>query len=189
MPRKIRQFAADLRQSRLVRQLAQLRWRGCCRRRELSALLVLIVTLVFSPTPALALELKVVGNQIILSGPVVGDEPGKVREALAKTLGIDTVVLRNSPGGDAPAGYRVGELLRQRGLRTAVAGYCYSSCSRMFLGGSTRYFTDDYVPENNNVGFHGHYDRMGHLNAALVRQCRNTWSISTRSPCCRRSRR
>jgi hypothetical protein len=26
------------------------------------------------------------------------------------------------------------------------------------------------VPENNNVGFHGHYDRMGHLNANLVRQ-------------------
>jgi hypothetical protein len=31
----------------------------------------------------------------------------------------------------------------------------------MFLGGSTRYFTDDYLPENNNIGFHGHYDRMG----------------------------
>ena len=40
----------------------------------------------------------------------------------------------------------------------------------MFLGGSTRYFTGDYMPENNNVGFHGHYDRMGHLNANLVRQ-------------------
>jgi len=40
----------------------------------------------------------------------------------------------------------------------------------MFLGGSTRYFTDDYMPEYNNVGFHGHYDRMGRLNANLVRQ-------------------
>ena len=83
---------------------------------------------------------------------------------------IDTAILRNSPGGNAPAGYQVGELFREHGLRTAVSGYCYSSCSRMFLGGSTRYFTDDYVPENNNVGFHGHYDRTGHLNASLVRQ-------------------
>jgi hypothetical protein len=40
----------------------------------------------------------------------------------------------------------------------------------MFLGGSARYFTDDYLPANSNVGFHGHYDRMGHLNANLVRQ-------------------
>ena len=116
------------------------------------------------------MELKIVGNQIILSGPVVGDEPEKVREALANSPEIDTVVLRNSPGGDAPAGYQIGQMLRDRGVGTAVSGYCYSSCSRMFLGGSTRYFTDDYVPENNNIGFHGHYDRMGGLNVNLVRQ-------------------
>jgi hypothetical protein len=134
------------------------------------SLLILIVTLVFLRAEGPAMELKIVGNQIILSGPVVGDEPGQVREALASSPTIETVILRNSPGGDAPAGYRVGELLREHGLRTAVSGYCYSSCSRMFLGGSTRYFTDDYVPENNNVGFHGHYDRTGRLNANLVRQ-------------------
>jgi len=132
--------------------------------------IVLVITSIFSPMRLLAMELKIVGNQIILSGPVVGDEPGKIREALANTPGIDTAILRNSPGGNAPAGYQVGELFREHGLRTAVSGYCYSSCSRMFLGASTRYFTSDYVPENNHVGFHGHYDRMGHLNANLVRQ-------------------
>jgi hypothetical protein len=35
----------------------------------------------FLPARAPAMELKIVGNQIILSGPVVGDEPEKVREA------------------------------------------------------------------------------------------------------------
>jgi hypothetical protein len=84
------------------------------------------------------MELKVVGNQLILSGRVVGDEPAKVQEAFANSPEIDTVVPRNSPGGDAPAGYQVGQMLRERGVRTAVSGYCYSSCSRMFLGGSTR---------------------------------------------------
>jgi hypothetical protein len=106
----------------------------------------------FSPRQPLAMELKIVGNQIILSGPVVGDEPGKVKEALANSPGIDTVILRNSPGGNAPAGYQVGQLLRERGLRTAVSGYCYSSCSRMFLGGATRYFT----------GWLCHGDRVSH---------------------------
>jgi hypothetical protein len=135
-----------------------------------TAALCSLIVIVLVPTRAPAMELKIVGNQLILSGPVVGDEPGKVREALASSPGIDTVILRNSGGGNAPAGYQVGQLLRERGLRTAVSGYCYSSCSRMFFGGSTRYFTDDYMPEYNNVGFHGRYDRMGRLNANLVRQ-------------------
>src|SRR5215510_9472305 len=135
-----------------------------------TTLLALIVSMRLLPIRALAMEVAIAGNQLILSGPVVGNEPGKVQEALTTSPGIDTVILRNSPGGNAPAGYQVGQLLRERGLRTAVSGYCYSSCSRMFLGGSTRYFTDDYPTENNNVGFHGHYDRMGRLDANLVRQ-------------------
>jgi hypothetical protein len=140
------------------------------RRAAVTATLFALIAMLMVPTPAPAMELKIVGNQLILSGPVVGDEPGKVREALASSPGIKVVILRNSGGGNAPAGYQVGQLLRERGLRTAVSGYCYSSCSRMFLGGSTRYFTDDYLPEQNNIGFHGHYGRMGRLNANLVRQ-------------------
>jgi hypothetical protein len=135
-----------------------------------TATLFALIAILMVPTRAPAMELKIVGNQLFLSGPVVGDEPGKVREALASSPRINTVILRNSGGGNAPAGYQVGQLLREHGVRTAVSGYCYSSCSRMFLGGSARYFTDDYLPETNNVGFHGHYDRMGHLNADLVRQ-------------------
>ena len=68
--------------------------------------LPLVMMSTFSPRQPLAMELKIVGNQIILSGPVVGDEPDKVKEALASSPGIDTVILRNSPGGNAPAGYQ-----------------------------------------------------------------------------------
>jgi hypothetical protein len=74
------------------------------------------------PTRAPAMELKIVGNQLFLSGPVVGDEPGKVREALASSPGVETVILRNSGGGNAPAGYQVGQLLRERGMRTDDIG-------------------------------------------------------------------
>jgi hypothetical protein len=129
---------------------------------------VAIVVLMLSVTGSSAMELKVVGRQLILSGPVVGDEPAKVAEALAKSPDVDTVILRNSMGGNAPAGYRVGELLRERGLRTAVSGFCHSSCSRMFLGGRTRYFTDDYPAERTEIGFHGHYNTDRRLNAELV---------------------
>jgi hypothetical protein len=129
---------------------------------------VSLAMLMISATVSSAMDLKVVGRQLILSGPVVGDEPAKVAEALAKSPDVDTVILRNSPGGNAPAGYRVGETLRERGLRTAVSGFCYSSCSRMFLGGRTRYFTDDYPAERTEIGFHGHYYANGRLNADLV---------------------
>ena len=131
---------------------------------------VLLAIATLAPLGSSAMELKTVGNQLILSGPVVGDEPGKVTEALTQSSAITTVVLRNSQGGNAPAGYQVGQLLRERGIRTAVSGYCYSSCSRMFLGGRTRSFTDDYPAEYTHIGFHGHYDAHGHLNAGLVRQ-------------------
>jgi hypothetical protein len=125
------------------------------------------ILLIASDT-SFAMPLTVIGQQVILSGPVVGNEPARLADALAQVSGIDTVILRNSPGGDAPAGYRVGELIRVKGLRTAVSGYCYSSCSRMFLGGKTRYFTDDYPPEYTDVGFHGHYDSKGRLLPELV---------------------
>jgi hypothetical protein len=129
---------------------------------------VSIAVLMLPVTGSSAMELKVVGRQLILSGPVVGDEPAKVAEMLATSPEVDTVILRNSPGGNAPAGYQVGQLLRERGLRTAVSGFCYSSCSRMFLGGRTRYFTDDYPAERTEIGFHGHYYANGRLNADLV---------------------
>ena len=93
-----------------------------------------------------AMQMQVASNQLILSGNVVGDEPSLIADILSKNPAIATVILRNSRGGDAPAGYRVGEMFRARGLRTAVSGYCNSSCSRMFLGGKERFFTSDNAP-------------------------------------------
>jgi hypothetical protein len=119
-------------------------------------------------TGSAAMEAKVVGDQLILSGPVVNGDLDKIRGELVASPQVTTVILRNSPGGDAPTGYRTGELMREKGLRTAVSGYCYSSCSRMFLGGRVRLFTDDFPMERTNVGFHGHYDRDGKLLPDLV---------------------
>jgi hypothetical protein len=135
---------------------------------RLGRLAGLMAILLIAPDASFAMDLTVNGQQVILSGPVVGNEPARLADTLSQVPGIDTVILRNSRGGDAPAGYRVGELIRVRGLRTAVSGYCYSSCSRMFLGGKTRYFTDDYPPEYTDIGFHGHYDSNGRLLPELV---------------------
>nr|WP_294508322.1 hypothetical protein [uncultured Rhodopila sp.] len=116
------------------------------------------------------MQIATSGDQLILSGPVAGDETARVAATLSQYPAISTVILRNSPGGDAPTGYAIGEMFRTKGLRTAVSGYCYSSCSRMFLGGKTRVFTDDYPPDRTNVGFHGHYKANGRLDADLVKR-------------------
>ena len=118
-------------------------------------------------SPGHTMTSVVAGDQLILAGPVISGDYDAVESNLSFSPKIKTVILRNSPGGDAPTGYRLGELFRQRSLQTAVSGYCYSSCSRLFLGGKERYFTDDYPPEFTQIGFHGHYD-YGVLNAAAV---------------------
>ena len=107
--------------------------------------------------PVAAMTLKVVGDQLILSGAVTGDDRRELLDALRANPGVTTVVLRNSSGGDAKSGYRAGELIRERGLRTIVSGYCWSACTRMFLGGKTRLFSDDYPPEYTHLSFHGNY--------------------------------
>ena len=119
---------------------------------------------------AQAMDLVVVGNTMVLSGPVTGTELSGVKAAFASNPRIELVVLRNSPGGDAETGYRVGEFFREAGVTTAVSGYCISSCSRMFLGGRQRVFTNDYPANRTSVGFHGHYDAQGNLNPESVQR-------------------
>ena len=130
--------------------------------------LALMMASLIASAPASAMQVKVTGDQLVLTGQVVSGDLDAIRKALDGSSEITTVILRDSPGGDAPTGYAVGALFRDRGLRTAVSGYCYSSCSRMFLGGTVRLFTDDAPPEATDVGLHGHYDAAGHLEPGLV---------------------
>jgi hypothetical protein len=55
------------------------------RRAAVTAALFALIMILMVPTRAPAMELKIVGNQLILSGVVAGDEPDKVREALASS--------------------------------------------------------------------------------------------------------
>jgi hypothetical protein len=128
---------------------------------------VAMIVLLAQLAPLSAMEVKVDRDQLILSGPVINGDFAKVEQGLASGV-VKTVILRNSPGGDIPTGFNVGNLLRRRGLATAVSGFCHSSCSRMFLGGVRRAFTDDFPADETQVGFHGHYDDNGNLNAQMV---------------------
>ena len=60
------------------------------------------------------MEVGVVDNTLILSGPVVSGDLARVKSALEAHPGIDHAVLRNSWGGDAWSGFHLGELTVQR---------------------------------------------------------------------------
>lgn len=119
---------------------------------------------------ASAMEFQRHTQTLIMSGPVVAGDLAKLKDFLQEKPPIEHVVLRNSWGGDAWTGYRVGEIFREKRIETSVSGHCVSSCSRMFLGGIKRHFSNDYPPERTFVGFHGHYNSQGQLNTKSVQE-------------------
>ena len=117
----------------------------------------------FFTAQAGAMEMKTCADQVILSGRVEAGDYRRIADILSRNPGIKVAVLRNSPGGNADSGYRAGALFREKGIATYVSGYCYSSCSRFFLGGKERFFTDDYPAERTRVGFHSNYKANGEV--------------------------
>lgn len=127
---------------------------------------------------ASAMEMRVAGDQVILSGAVNVGDAVRLKTILAANAGrITTVVLRNSPGGDANTGFAIGDLIRAQKLRTALAGYCRSACSRMYLGGVERIFTDAEPVGKTYVAFHGNYTNDGRLSLDNVWRLRE-WIIA-----------
>ncbi len=103
-----------------------------------------------------------------MSGSVVGSECDTLSSVLSKN-NIKLVVLKDSGGGDARAGYCVGALIRERGLSTVIRGRCASSCSRMWLGGVERTLEGTH----SRVGLHGNYNNGGGLLADAPQKLRS----------------
>ena len=116
--------------------------------RELACVAVLILALC---SPGWGMDMRAVGDQLIITGPLSGFEMTQFMSSL--TPAVTTVVLYNSGGGDFDAGLNLAAMIRQRGLTTVAQGSCRSSCANAFLGGVRRYFAD----RQSYVAFHGHY--------------------------------
>jgi len=112
---------------------------------------------------ARAMDIETGPPFVILSGSVTGTELRMLKDVIDSNPVITAVVLKNSRGGDARTGYALGEYIRDKGLSTAVSGYCRSSCSRMFLGGKIGSFSNDQPLDKTYVSFHGNYANDGKL--------------------------
>lgn len=120
-------------------------------------------------TKAWPLEMQIIGDQLILSGPIeIGDSGKFFRLQQRNTL--RTVILKDSNGGDVETGIDIARQIRSSGLNTAISGYCFSSCSTIFVGGKERYFSSGQPIAKTWVGFNSSYgDRKQYSNAATGR--------------------
>ena len=121
-----------------------------------------------SAQSASAMDITVEGSTVTMGGRVVGTECDQLRNIISNNR-IENVILTNSPGGDADAGYCVGALIRESRLSTSIRGSCASSCSRMWLGGIIRTLTGN----DSRVGLHGNYGSTGALLAAAPARLRS----------------
>ena len=106
---------------------------------------------------AYAMDFRISGQYLIMSGTVNGIEPRVFDAVMENNPGITTVILKNSGGGDARAGFAVAGFIRKLGLNTALSGYCRSSCANIFIGGNVRSFSDDQPLEKTLVAYHAVY--------------------------------
>ena len=103
---------------------------------------------------AQAMELRQVGDTLVMSGAVDSNVLVRLRNHLASHE-VKLVLLHESPGGDLWSGYQVGNRIRDEGLPTAVSGKCESACGLIFLAGVERSFSDGRPLADTMVGLHG----------------------------------
>lgn len=103
---------------------------------------------------ARAMELRQVGDTLVMSGAVDASDLVRLRNHLA-THAVKLVLLHESPGGDLWSGYQVGNRIREEGLPTAISGKCESACGLIFLAGVERSFSDGRPLARTMVGLHG----------------------------------
>jgi hypothetical protein len=121
----------------------------------LSKLFALLACAASLATGAHAMDFHRVGDTLVMSGPVTGNDLVQLRNQLAAEPRPRLVVLHESPGGDLWNGYQLGNRIRDEGLPTAVSGKCESACGLIFLSGIQRFFSDGRPIGETMVGLHG----------------------------------
>jgi hypothetical protein len=106
--------------------------------------------------PALALDMRVSGSQILLSGNIVDGDEHRFREIMDSPAGANIRVVRlNSGGGKIEPAGQIGRIIRRRGLATLVeagSSRCGSACTVIFASGATRHYVGADRIQDGEVG-------------------------------------
>jgi len=86
--------------------------------------------------------------------------------ALVSRAKHNPILILKSPGGNADAGLKIGNIVQEYKLDTLAYEDCASACALIWLAGNKKYFA-----YNANIGFHqayrGDYDVSGQANALV----------------------
>jgi hypothetical protein len=122
------------------------------------------LAMALSTACASAMTMRVVDDEVILSGQVVVADGDQFKAILSEHPEIKLVLFWNSPGGASPANRAISAMIIEHKLNTAIGGYCLSACAEMFLAGVERNFTDVEPLASTSIGFHGNYGANGALD-------------------------
>jgi hypothetical protein len=129
---------------------------------------------------ASAMDFHRVGDVLVMSGPVTGNELVGLRNHLVAGR-VRLVLLHESPGGDLWHGYQAGVLIHQQGLPTAVSGRCESACGLIFLAGVERFFSDGRPLAVTMLGLHGAHSSDASHRPLTELGPRMAWVIRSRT--------
>jgi hypothetical protein len=119
-----------------------------------AAALILALAIGLVCATAQAIETTCRDGALIASGEFKLGDHLVIRRELDRCGRGGLVLFRDSPGGNAHAGFETGRMLRERKVATAVSGLCFSACAIAFLGGVERSFASDRRPSETMLGFH-----------------------------------
>jgi len=118
---------------------------------------------------AVALEFKIKGNSLHLSGSFDEQDFDAFHEMMELNEGIDTVILGNSNGGLTMASYPIGRYIKGNNLKTVIEkdAVCVSSCSFVWLAGGEHRRIED----GGSALFHSSYVPTDAINDIIATKC------------------
>jgi hypothetical protein len=93
--------------------------------------------------PPYSIQISEIRDTLTLVGNIEPDLYNVIAKRLTIHRSIKKIELA-SLGGDGGAAFKIGRLLRKRGITTMVAGNCNSACALVFLGGVERIVPKPY---------------------------------------------
>jgi len=129
----------------------------------LTVLTLFVLALAQPVTVSATLKFKVVENQLIVTGHIESGDAWYFKREIDKHPEVDTVVLRNMPGGRIVDMDNITAMVEDKKFNTIVSGSCSSACAHIFLAGERRQFSDDFPLIYSRLRYHGSYRGGGSL--------------------------
>jgi hypothetical protein len=118
---------------------------------------------------------RVEGSCFVIEGEFWRAEFERFRELYEAQPQIRCLELRASPGGATYGALLIGQMARERGMRTVARGRCVSACALAFLGGTRRELGPALRGDPTVLLLHGSFDRSTGQPDAMFRESIRAW--------------